>query len=99
MGLVGGVFTSLFHGRDLVLIPPELFRTGQVVFDVVYTPLETKLLADARAHGITEMMVPRTVVVTSAVPLLATGKIDYVAAQELAARQLGTPEGAASAAG
>jgi len=25
MGLVGGVFTSLFHGRDLVLIPPELF--------------------------------------------------------------------------
>jgi len=25
MGLVGGVFTSLFHGRDLALIPPELF--------------------------------------------------------------------------
>ncbi len=25
MGLVGGVFTSLFHGRDLVLIPPEHF--------------------------------------------------------------------------
>ncbi|MCA9502749.1 MAG: fatty acyl-AMP ligase [Myxococcales bacterium] len=25
MGLVGGVFTSLFHGCDLVLIPPELF--------------------------------------------------------------------------
>jgi fatty-acyl-CoA synthase len=25
MGLVGGVFTSLFHGRNLVLIPPEHF--------------------------------------------------------------------------
>jgi len=25
MGLVGGAFTSMFHGRDLVLIPPELF--------------------------------------------------------------------------
>jgi acyl-CoA synthetase (AMP-forming)/AMP-acid ligase II len=25
MGLVGGVFTSLFHSRDLVLIPPEIF--------------------------------------------------------------------------
>jgi len=25
MGLVGGVLTSLFHARDLVLIPPELF--------------------------------------------------------------------------
>ncbi len=25
MGLVGGLFTSLFHGRDLALIPPEHF--------------------------------------------------------------------------
>jgi len=34
------------------LVPVELFRTGQVVFDVVYTPLETKLLADARSKGL-----------------------------------------------
>jgi shikimate dehydrogenase len=34
------------------LIPAGLFRPGQVVFDVVYTPLETKLLADARARGL-----------------------------------------------
>ena len=34
------------------LIPAGLFRSGQVVFDVVYTPLETKLLADARACGL-----------------------------------------------
>lgn len=38
------------EGRSLV--PPELFRPGQVVFDVVYTPLETRLLADARAAGL-----------------------------------------------
>ncbi|ETR68207.1 MAG: Shikimate dehydrogenase [Candidatus Magnetoglobus multicellularis str. Araruama] len=37
---------------DASLIPPELFRTGQVVFDIVYTPLETKLLADARSRGL-----------------------------------------------
>ena len=37
---------------DASLIPPELFRPGQVVFDVVYTPLETKLLADAKSRGI-----------------------------------------------
>lgn len=35
------------------LIPPELLRPGQTVFDIVYTPLETRLLADARAHGCT----------------------------------------------
>jgi shikimate dehydrogenase len=37
---------------DASVVPPQLFRNGQVVFDVVYTPLETKLLADARARGL-----------------------------------------------
>jgi shikimate dehydrogenase len=34
------------------LVPAELMHPGQVVFDVVYTPLETRLLADARARGL-----------------------------------------------
>jgi len=38
--------------QGVSLIPAELFRSGQVVFDIVYTPLETKLLADARARGL-----------------------------------------------
>jgi len=38
--------------KNASLIPPELFRTGQVVFDIVYTPLETKLLAEARSRGL-----------------------------------------------
>ena len=38
--------------EDVSLVPPGLFRSGQVVFDIVYTPLETKLLADASAHGL-----------------------------------------------
>jgi shikimate dehydrogenase len=37
--------------EDASLIPVELFRPEQVVFDIVYTPLETKLLAGARARG------------------------------------------------
>ena len=37
---------------DASVVPAELFHPGQVVFDVVYTPLETKLLADARARGL-----------------------------------------------
>jgi shikimate dehydrogenase len=41
------------HPKDgISLIPAGLFRPGQVVFDVVYTPLETKLLADARSCGL-----------------------------------------------
>jgi len=38
--------------EDASLVPPGLFRSGQVVFDIVYTPLETRLLADARARGL-----------------------------------------------
>ena len=34
------------------LIPAELFRPEQVVFDIVYTPLETRLLAEAKARGL-----------------------------------------------
>lgn len=34
------------------LIPAELFRADQVVFDIVYTPLETKLVAEAKSHGL-----------------------------------------------
>lgn len=34
------------------LVPPQLFRPGQVVFDIVYTPLETRLLSEAKAKGL-----------------------------------------------
>lgn len=37
---------------DASLIPPELFRPEQVVLDIVYTPLETKLLSEAKARGL-----------------------------------------------
>lgn len=37
---------------DVSLVPARLFRPGQVVFDIVYTPLETKLLRDARSRGL-----------------------------------------------
>ena len=37
---------------DASLIPPELMRPEQVIFDVVYTPIETKLLAEAKSRGL-----------------------------------------------
>ena len=36
---------------DATLIPHRLIRPDQVIFDVVYTPLETRLLREARAAG------------------------------------------------
>jgi shikimate dehydrogenase len=39
--------------EDATLVPEHLFKPGQVVFDVVYNPLETKMLRQARAKGLT----------------------------------------------
>jgi shikimate dehydrogenase len=41
------------HPKENVsLVPSEMFRPGQVVFDIVYTPLETRLLRDAKNFGL-----------------------------------------------
>lgn len=41
------------HPKDQAsLVPKNLFRPGQVVFDAVYNPLETRLLAEAKACGL-----------------------------------------------
>ena len=37
---------------NVSVIPQAFFRSDQVVFDIVYTPLETKLIADAKAKGL-----------------------------------------------
>jgi shikimate dehydrogenase len=37
--------------EDRTLVPIEMFRQEQAVFDIVYNPLETKLLRDARTRG------------------------------------------------
>jgi len=37
---------------DASIISSELFRPEQVVFDIVYTPFETKLLAEAKSRGL-----------------------------------------------
>lgn len=34
------------------IVPAELFRDGQAVFDVIYNPIETKLLSDAKSRGL-----------------------------------------------
>ena len=33
-------------------VPAELLRSGQAIFDIVYTPLETRLLHEARERGL-----------------------------------------------
>lgn len=43
---------GMHPNTDASLVPKELFKPDQIVFDIVYTPLETKLLADAKSRGL-----------------------------------------------
>lgn len=43
--------TSVGMEEDRSLVPKEFLRSDLMVFDVVYTPLETRLLKDARSVG------------------------------------------------
>jgi shikimate dehydrogenase len=43
---------GMYPNVDATLVPEHLFRPGQVIFDVVYNPLETKLLRQAKAKGL-----------------------------------------------
>ena len=54
-----------------------------LITDVPDADRET-LLRKAQELGLSEIMVPRTILVAEAIPLLGTGKVDYVAARTLA---------------
>ncbi|MDY6856083.1 MAG: shikimate dehydrogenase [Thermodesulfobacteriota bacterium] len=43
---------GMHPNEDTSLVPAELFRPRQAVFDIVYTPFETKLLAEAKSRGL-----------------------------------------------
>jgi len=47
------------------------------------------LLLHAKENAIAEIMVPRTIHVVDQIPLLGTGKIDYVSMQKIVEQALG----------
>lgn len=52
-------------------------------------PDRTQLLGWAQNHGVPEIAVPKKIVSVAEVPILGTGKLDYVAIQRLAADGIG----------
>jgi acyl-[acyl-carrier-protein]-phospholipid O-acyltransferase/long-chain-fatty-acid--[acyl-carrier-protein] ligase len=81
---VGKVWPDAAHA--VVAIPDE--KRGEQV--VLVTDLKdagrAALVAAAREAGVPEMFVPRAIVKVAQVPILGTGKIDYVSAAKLAAQ-------------
>jgi acyl-[acyl-carrier-protein]-phospholipid O-acyltransferase/long-chain-fatty-acid--[acyl-carrier-protein] ligase len=83
--------------RHAALALPDPRKGEQVVLltDCRNTTVDA-LLADARAHGIAEVMVPRAVFIVAEVPLLGSGKIDYPAARALAEEMAAARQAAVS---
>ena len=82
------------HCHAAVAVPDG--RKGEQVVLATDFPEARRLdlVAWAQNHGVSELTVPRRVLVLPAIPMLATGKTDYVAVQKLAeAEQGGAPPG------
>jgi acyl-[acyl-carrier-protein]-phospholipid O-acyltransferase/long-chain-fatty-acid--[acyl-carrier-protein] ligase len=77
------LWTGHAHAAVTVADP----RKGEQIVLVTDAPDASRpsLLAWAQRHGVSELAVPRRVLVVDAIPVLGTGKTDYVAAQKLAA--------------
>ncbi len=43
---------GMYPREGVSIVPVELLKAGQAVFDVVYNPLETKMLSDAKSRGL-----------------------------------------------
>ena len=64
-------------------------RKGEQILLVTDAPDARRmdLLAWAQSHGVSELAIPRKILIIPEIPLLATGKTDYVAVQKLAQAQ------------
>jgi acyl-[acyl-carrier-protein]-phospholipid O-acyltransferase/long-chain-fatty-acid--[acyl-carrier-protein] ligase len=72
------------HQHAAVSIEDE--RKGEQVVLITDNPDADReaLLRKSKELGYAEIMVPRTILVADAIPLLGTGKVDYVTAREMA---------------
>ena len=80
--LAGGLWPDSLHA---VVSLPDPRKGEQLVLLTEQEDAELPALRDwARSEGATELMVPKTVLPVKRLPVLGTGKTDYVAATELA---------------
>ena len=77
---------ALWPGRAHAAVTVPDPRKGEQIVLVTDAAEATRpsLLAWAQHHGVSELAVPRRVMILPSIPLLATGKTDYVAVQKLA---------------
>jgi acyl-[acyl-carrier-protein]-phospholipid O-acyltransferase/long-chain-fatty-acid--[acyl-carrier-protein] ligase len=86
LSVVENVAAALWpdHHHAAVTVPDE--RKGEQIVLVTNAreARRVELIGWAQAHGVSELAIPRRVMVVDAIPVLGTGKTDYVSVQKLA---------------
>jgi acyl-[acyl-carrier-protein]-phospholipid O-acyltransferase/long-chain-fatty-acid--[acyl-carrier-protein] ligase len=86
LAVVENIATALWpeNAHAAVAVPDG--RKGEQIVLVTDAPEARRvdMVGWAQNHGVTELALPRRVVLAEAIPLLATGKTDYVSVQRLA---------------
>ncbi|MCK9541841.1 MAG: acyl-[ACP]--phospholipid O-acyltransferase [Novosphingobium sp.] len=77
---VEGYAAAVWPGAEhAVVTRPDARKGEQLVLFTTMADADHKALQEwARANGVTELMIPRDIRVVDALPVLGTGKIDYV---------------------
>jgi acyl-[acyl-carrier-protein]-phospholipid O-acyltransferase/long-chain-fatty-acid--[acyl-carrier-protein] ligase len=77
------------HSHAAIALPDE--RKGEQIVLVTDCPNAERmdLAGWASNHGVSELAVPRRILKAQAIPVLGTGKTDYVQVQKIAERQMG----------
>ena len=99
LAVVENCATALWpdHLHGAAILPDP--RKGEQIVLVTSKPEADRalLLAWAQSHGVPEIAVPKKIVSVAEVPVLGTGKMDYVAVKRLAEEGLAAIEAAAAA--
>jgi acyl-[acyl-carrier-protein]-phospholipid O-acyltransferase/long-chain-fatty-acid--[acyl-carrier-protein] ligase len=86
LAVVENIATSLWPDcLHAAVTLPDKKKGEQVVIVTEYANAERgDMVAFARSHGIAELAIPKRVIPVSEIPVLGTGKINYVAIEKLA---------------
>ena len=101
LGAVEGYAAELWPQAAHAAVARQSSRKGEalVLFTTAQNAAARSLLDWARAHGVAELAIPKDVRIVEAIPVLGTGKADYVALNAMAETPDEAPAPTESAAG
>lgn len=76
---IEGVVDKLWphYQHAIISVPDEKKGEQLILFTTFEKADKSELLIHARAKGVSELAIPKTIIVVNSIPLLGTGKIDY----------------------